>query len=151
MRHAKVGRKLGRNSSHRKALYRNMADSLIIHGRIKTTLAKAKELRSYAEKLITLSKEDTLAAKKAAIPQIRTKEAFKILFSDLNKRFASRKGGYTRIIKVGALRKGDAAPMAYIELVDYSDLKAKELAAQQEKSKAEKPAKKAKKTEEKKD
>ncbi len=117
MRHLKSGRTLGRTSAHRKALFRNMVTSLIFHERITTTLAKAKELRSHAEKTITLGKKGTLHAKRRALRVIKSKEAFQKLFGPLSERYAERNGGYTRILKLGN-RRGDDAPMAIIELVD---------------------------------
>ena len=117
MRHLKSGRKLGRSSSHRKALFRNMVTALIHRERISTTLAKAKELRSHVEKTITLGKKGTLHAKRLARKVVLEKEAFIKLFGPLSERYANRNGGYTRIIKVGH-RRGDDAPMAFIELVD---------------------------------
>jgi len=116
MRHRKSGRQLNRNSAHRSAMYRNMAGSLIEHEVIKTTLPKAKELRRVVEPLITLAKEDTVANRRLAFSRTRNKEAVGKLFSELGPRFQERPGGYTRILKCG-YRAGDAAPMAYIELV----------------------------------
>jgi large subunit ribosomal protein L17 len=117
MRHRKSGRKLGRNSSHRKAMFRNMAASLIRHETIKTTLPKAKELRRVAEPLITLAKEDDVAKRRLAFDRLRDKEAVGKLFKDLGPRFKDRPGGYIRILKMGP-RPGDAAPMALVQLVD---------------------------------
>jgi large subunit ribosomal protein L17 len=117
MRHLKSGRKLGRTSAHRKALFRNMVTALIHRERIRTTLAKAKELRSHVEKTITLGKKGTLHAKRLARKVVVEKEAFIKLFGPLSERYAKRAGGYTRIIKIGH-RRGDDAPMAFIELVD---------------------------------
>ena len=117
MRHRKSGRKLNRNSSHRKAMFRNMSASLFEHELIKTTLAKAKELRRVVEPLITLSKEDSVANRRLAFSRIRDKDAVKKLFEELGPRFKDRPGGYIRIIKCG-FREGDKAPVAYIELVD---------------------------------
>jgi large subunit ribosomal protein L17 len=116
MRHRKSGRQLNRNSSHRSAMFRNMAGSLIEHEVIKTTLPKAKELRRVVEPLITLAKEDTVANRRLAFSRTRSKETVGKLFSELGPRFQERPGGYTRILKCG-YRAGDAAPMAYIELV----------------------------------
>lgn len=116
MRHLKAGRKLNRSSAHRKALFRNLVTALIQRERIRTTLAKAKELRSHAEKTITLGKKGTLHAKRLALRTIKGKEAFLKLFGPLSERYAQRNGGYTRILKVGN-RRGDDAPMAIIELV----------------------------------
>ncbi|WP_044411380.1 50S ribosomal protein L17 [Thiomicrospira microaerophila] len=117
MRHRKSGRKLGRNSSHRKAMFKNMSASLIEHEVIKTTVAKAKELRSVAEPLITLAKEDSVHNRRIAFSRLRDKAAVGKLFSDLGVRFKSRPGGYIRILKCG-FRPGDNAPMAIVELVD---------------------------------
>lgn len=117
MRHHKSGRKLNRNSSHRKAMFSNMANSLFDHEIIKTTLPKAKELRRIAEPLITLAKNDSVANRRNAFSKMRDKEIVGKLFSELAPRYKDRPGGYTRILKCG-FRSGDAAPMAYIELVD---------------------------------
>ncbi|MCH2100014.1 MAG: 50S ribosomal protein L17 [Pseudomonadales bacterium] len=117
MRHRKSGRQLNRNSSHRQAMFRNMAVSLVEHEIIKTTLPKAKELRRIAEPLITLAKDDTVANRRVAFARTRSKDAVGKLFSELGPRYQERPGGYTRILKCG-YRPGDAAPMAYIELVD---------------------------------
>ncbi|UDG79785.1 50S ribosomal protein L17 [Candidatus Steffania adelgidicola] len=122
MRHRKSGRQLNRNSSHRKAMFCNMANSLIRHGRIKTTLPKAKELRRVVEPLITLSKIDTVANRRLAFAKTRDNEIVAKLFNDLGLCFKVRCGGYTRILKYG-FRQGDKAPMAYIELVDQVKLK----------------------------
>ncbi len=121
MRHRKSGKKLNRNSSHRQAMFRNMAVSLIEHEVIKTTLVKAKELRRFAEPLITLSKEDSVANRRLVFDRTRSKAAVGKLFSDIGPRSINRQGGYTRILKCG-YRKGDAAPMALIELVDRAEL-----------------------------
>ncbi len=117
MRHRKSGKKLNRNSSHRQAMFRNMTVSLIEHEVIKTTVVKAKELRRFAEPLITLSKEDSVANRRLAFNRTRSKAAVGKLFSEIGPRSKDRKGGYTRILKCG-FRKGDSAPMAFIELVD---------------------------------
>jgi large subunit ribosomal protein L17 len=117
MRHRLSGRKFNRTSSHRQAMFRNMTSSLVEHEIIKTTLAKAKELRMFAEPLITLAKEDSVANRRLAFDRTRNKETVGKLFTNLGPRFTSRAGGYTRIIKCG-YRSGDKAPMAYIELVD---------------------------------
>ncbi|GAA4362279.1 50S ribosomal protein L17 [Kangiella marina] len=117
MRHQKSGRKLNRNSSHRKAMFRNMTASLIEHELIRTTLPKAKELRRVAEPLITLAKNDTVANRRLAFARIRSNEAVAKLFSELGVRYQERPGGYLRILKCGN-RPGDNAPMAYVELVD---------------------------------
>jgi len=117
MRHRKSGRQLNRNSSHRNAMFRNMAVSLINHELIKTTLPKAKELRRVAEPLITMSKSDSLAARRLAFSRLRDKAAVGKLFAELGPRYTERPGGYLRILKCG-YRSGDKAPMAYVELVD---------------------------------
>lgn len=117
MRHRKSGRKLGRNSSHRKAMFRNMATSLVRHETIKTTLPKAKELRRVVEPLITLAKVDGVANRRLAFDRLRDKEAVGKLFSNIGPRFKDRPGGYLRILKTGP-RPGDSAPMAIVQLVD---------------------------------
>ncbi len=117
MRHRKSGRQLNRNSSHRQAMFRNMATSLLEHEIIKTTLPKAKELRRIAEPLITLAKEDSVANRRLAFDRTRSKAIVGKLFSEIGPRYSERPGGYTRIMKCGH-RPGDSAPMAYIELVD---------------------------------
>ena len=117
MSNLKRGRTFGRNSSRRKALFQALAISLIEHEGIKTTLPKAKELRSFIEPLITLAKDDSVSNRRIAFSKIRNKSAVGKLFSDLGPRFKDRPGGYSRIIKIG-FRKGDAAPVAFIELVD---------------------------------
>ncbi|MBV1873564.1 MAG: 50S ribosomal protein L17, partial [Gammaproteobacteria bacterium] len=116
-RHRKSGRKFNRNSSHRAAMFRNMTVSLIEHEVIRTTLAKAKELRRFAEPLITLSKEDSVANRRLAFARTRSDFAVGKLFTDLGPRYQERPGGYLRVLKAG-YRAGDAAPMAYVELVD---------------------------------
>ena len=117
MRHRKSGRKLNRNSSHRKAMFRNMACSLFEHELIKTTLPKAKELRRVAEPLITRAKEDSVHNRRLVFSRIRDEEITAKLFTELGPRYKERPGGYLRIIKCG-FRTGDNAPMAYVELVD---------------------------------
>ncbi len=116
MRHRLSGRKLGRNSSHRQAMFRNMVASLVEHELIKTTLPKAKELRRHAEPLITLSKQDSVANRRLVFDRLRNKEAVGKLFTELGPRYVARPGGYLRILKAG-FRAGDNAPMAYVELV----------------------------------
>ncbi|MGM0449321.1 MAG: 50S ribosomal protein L17 [Pseudomonadota bacterium] len=116
MRHRKSGRKLNRNSSHRKAMYRNMTASLVEHELIKTTLPKAKELRRVAEPLITLAKQDSVANRRQAFSRLRSDQAVTKLFEELGPRFETRPGGYLRILKCG-LRAGDNAPMAYVEVI----------------------------------
>ena len=117
MRHRKSGRQLNRNSSHRQALFRNLASALVSHEIIKTTLPKAKELRRVAEPLITLAKEDSVANRRLAFSRMRNKDMVGKLFAELGPRYQTRPGGYLRIIKCG-FRDGDNAPMAYVELVD---------------------------------
>lgn len=117
MRHRNSGRYFNRDSSHRKAMFRNMTASLLEHELIKTTLPKAKELRRYAEPLITLGKKDSVANRRLAFARLRDKAVVGKLFSELGPRYQARPGGYLRILKCG-LRAGDKAPMAYVELVD---------------------------------
>jgi len=117
MRHRKSGRQLNRNSSHRKAMFKNMACSLFEHEVIKTTLPKAKELKRVAEPLITLAKNDSVANRRLAFARTGSKEMVGKLFTDLGPRYENRPGGYTRILKCG-FRAGDSAPMAFVELVD---------------------------------
>ena len=121
MRHRKSGRQLNRNSSHRQAMFRNLASALVSHEIIKTTLPKAKELRRVVEPLITLAKEDSVATRRLAFARTRNIETVAKLFNELGPRFAQRAGGYTRILKCG-FRAGDNAPMAYIELVDRPEV-----------------------------
>jgi large subunit ribosomal protein L17 len=121
MRHRNSGRQLNRNSSHRKAMFKNMAASLIDHEVIRTTVPKAKELRRVAEPLITLAKEDNVANRRVAFSRLRDKSAVGKLFADLGPRYKERPGGYMRILKCG-FRPGDKAPMAYVELVDRPDV-----------------------------
>ena len=118
MRHKKIGRRLGRDSSHRKAMFRNMAASLIEHESISTTLSKAKELRRTLEPLITLAKEDGVSRRRRAFNKIRKKAAVGKLFNEIGPRFKDRPGGYLRILKKGS-RPGDSAPMALKQLTDY--------------------------------
>ena len=117
MRHQKSGRKLGRTSSHRQAMFRNMAVSLFRHEQIRTTLPKAKELRRVAEPLITMAKNPTMARRRLAFARLRDKDIVGKLFDELAPRYKTRPGGYTRILKCG-FRRGDNAPMAYVQLVD---------------------------------
>ena len=117
MRHRESGRKLNRNSSHRTAMFRNMAASLVEHEIIKTTLPKAKELRRVAEPLITMAKEDSVAKRRLAFARLRDRDAVTKLFNELGPRYKERPGGYLRILKCG-VRTGDKAPMAIVELVD---------------------------------
>jgi large subunit ribosomal protein L17 len=118
MRHHKAGKKLGRDSSHRKSLYANLAGALIEHGRIKTTVTKAKAVKPLAEQLITLGRRGDLAARRQAAATLHSQDVVKKLFDEVGPRFAERPGGYSRIVKIGA-RQGDAAEMAYLELVDF--------------------------------
>lgn len=141
MHHRKSGRKFGRTSSHRRAMFRNMSCSLIEHQLIKTTLPKAKELRRVIEPLITLAKEDSVANRRLANSRLCNKAAVKTLFETIGPRFADRPGGYLRVIKCG-LRSGDSAPMAYIQLID-EPCKPK---AKAKKAKVEKKAPKAEAT-----
>ena len=131
MRHRKAGRKFNRTSSHRSAMFKNMAVSLIDHEIIKTTLPKAKELRRIAEPLITLSKTDNVANRRLAFNRTRNAAAVGKLFSELGPRYAERPGGYTRILKCG-FRPGDSAPMAYIELVDRDRIEGSEALSEEE-------------------
>ena len=117
MRHRQSGRQLNRNSSHRKAMFKNMSISLVEHELIKTTVPKAKELRRHIEPLITLAKKDSVANRRLAFDRLRSKEAVGKLFNELGPRYEERPGGYVRILKCG-FRTGDKAPMAYVELVD---------------------------------
>ena len=117
MRHLKSGRKLNRDSAHRKAMFRNMASSLFANEIIKTTVPKAKELRRVAEPLITLAKEDSVAHRRLAFDRLRDRDIVGKLFAEIGPRYKARNGGYTRILKMG-FRVGDNAPMAFMELVD---------------------------------
>jgi large subunit ribosomal protein L17 len=125
MRHRKSGRALGRTSSHRKAMYQNMAVSLIRHETIRTTLPKAKELRRVVEPLITLAKQDGVARRRLAFDRLRDKVAVGRLFNELGPRFKERPGGYLRILKIG-FRAGDSAPMALVQLMDRPETPAAE-------------------------
>ncbi len=118
MRHQRSGKKLGRDSAHRKALYSNLTGALIEHGRIETTQAKAKAVKPFAEKMITLGKRGDLHARRQALAALRSNDVVHRLFADVAPRFADRPGGYTRIVKLGP-RQGDAAHMVYLELVDH--------------------------------
>ncbi len=118
MRHRRAGKKLGRDSAHRKALYSNLTGALIEHGRIKTTVAKAKAVKPLAEQMITLGKRGDLHARRLALAELRSQDVVHVLFADVAPRFADRPGGYTRIVKLGP-RQGDAAEMVYLELVDF--------------------------------
>jgi len=125
MRHRKSGRQLNRNSSHRKAMFSNMTTSLFKEELIRTTLPKAKELRSIAEPLITLSKNDSVANRRLAFAKLRDRDIVTKLFNELGPRYQARPGGYLRIMKCG-FRTGDKAPMAYVELVGRPELDATE-------------------------
>ena len=118
MRHHRSGKKLGRDSAHRKALYANLTASLIEHGRIRTTETKAKAVRPIAEKIITLGRDGSIHARRQVLAYIRSQEVTHKLFSEVAPRFKDRPGGYTRIVKLGP-RQGDSAPMAYLEFVDF--------------------------------
>jgi large subunit ribosomal protein L17 len=120
MRHRKAGRKLNRNSSHRKAMFRNMAASLLRHEQIRTTVPKAKELRKVVEPLITLAKEDSVAHRRRAFDRLRDRELVTKLFNDIGPDYKARPGGYTRILKCG-FRAGDNAPMAIVQLVGRAE------------------------------
>lgn len=120
MRHLKAGRKLGRTSAHRASLYRNLVAELLTHDRIKTTDEKAKEVRRFADRMVTLAKTGTLAARRRAVAFVRDKKAVQRLFSDIAERFKDRPGGYTHIVKLG-VRPGDAASMSIIELTGTSE------------------------------
>ena len=127
MHHRKAGRALGRTSSHRRAMYRNMAASLVQHETIRTTLPKAKELRRVIEPLITLAKEDGVSRRRQAFDRLRNRDAVGKLFNELGPRYKDRPGGYLRILKMG-FRAGDAAPMALVQLVDQPAAEAQEAA-----------------------
>ncbi|MBP5790450.1 MAG: 50S ribosomal protein L17 [Neisseriaceae bacterium] len=129
MRHRKSNRKLNRTSAHRLAMLRNMANSLLIHESIVTTLPKAKELRRVVEPLISLGKKSSLANRRLAFDRTRNRDVVVKLFGELNERFANRNGGYTRVLKYG-FRQGDNAPMALIELVDAAEVREKKEAAE---------------------
>jgi large subunit ribosomal protein L17 len=118
VRHHRKGKKLGRDSAHRKALYSNLAGALIEHGRVKTTLAKAKAVKPIAEEMITLGRRGDLAARRQALAYLRSNDVVTMLFSEVAPRFTDRPGGYSRIVRLGP-RFGDAAEMVYLELVDY--------------------------------
>lgn len=153
MRHRHTGRGFGRTSSHRRAMFSNMCNSLVEHEVIKTTLAKAKELRRYIEPLITVSKSDSVASRRYVFDRLRSKSAVGKLFTDLGPRYKERPGGYVRVLKCG-IRQGDAAPMAIVELVDRPEVVDEDEAVVVEKkatkkssAKAEPKAEKAEKSE----
>jgi large subunit ribosomal protein L17 len=131
MRHRKSGRQLNRNSSHRKAMFRNMAVSMFDHELIKTTLPKAKELRRVVEPLVTLAKEDSVANRRLAFSRLRDDAVVAKLFSEIGPRYKERSGGYLRILKCG-YRPGDKAPMAYVEMVDRPEVEEVEEAVETE-------------------
>ena len=133
MRHRRTGNKLGRTTSHRKAMLSNMATSLVEHKKIRTTHAKAKEARKVVERLITFAKKGTVAARRQVLKTIRNKEIVKILFDEVAPKYADRNGGYTRIVKLGR-RVGDGASLACLELVDFEGVQ-KEKKKDKEKSK----------------
>jgi large subunit ribosomal protein L17 len=120
MRHKNSGRRLGRKSPHRRAMYRNLAASLLVHETVRTTLPKAKELRRVVEPLITLAKEDSVSHRRLAFDRLRDDNAVGVLFKELGPRFKSRPGGYLRILKIG-FRVGDSAPMAIVQLLDQPE------------------------------
>ncbi len=128
MRHRKMGRRLGRTTSHREAMMRNIVTSLLEHERIVTTVPKAKEIRRVAEQMITLGKRGDLHARRQALAYIRSKAVVAKLFDELSSQYAERQGGYTRIIRTG-IRPGDAAPMAVLELVNFKELSPGDTAA----------------------
>jgi len=141
LRHKVDGRKFGRNTSHRKAMFKNMAASLIKEGRIKTTTAKAKEVRRVVEKLVTLARKETLHARRLAFDKLRDRKAVTVLFNEVAPRFTDRKGGYTRVLKLLKRRLGDAADMSIIEFVDYGKVSTSSDASSSAKKTA--PSKKA--------
>ena len=144
MRHRKAGRALGRKSSHRTAMYRNMATSLIRHETMRTTVPKAKELRRVVEPLITLAKEDAIGRRRLAFNRLRDRDSVGKLFDELGPRFRKRPGGYLRILKIG-YRPGDSAPMALIMLMDQQDKRAPEETKPAKSAKAPKTDKKTEK------
>lgn len=142
MRHGKKVNHLGRKTAHRHALLSNMASSLILNKRITTTLAKAKELRKYVEPLITKSKDDTTHSRRVVMSYLQNKESLKSLFGEVASRVTERKGGYTRIIKLGDARLGDGAEMCMMELVDFNDLYTKDGSAKKAKTRRSRKGKK---------
>jgi large subunit ribosomal protein L17 len=143
MRHGKKINHLGRKSAHRHALLSNMASSLILHKRITTTVAKAKALRKYVEPLLTKSKDDTTHSRRTVFAYLQNKESIKTLFGEVAGRIANRAGGYTRIIKLGDARLGDAADMCLMELVDFNDIYKKDGAEKKAKTRRGRKGKKA--------
>jgi large subunit ribosomal protein L17 len=142
MRHGKKVNHLGRKTAHRHALLSNMASSLILNKRITTTVAKAKELRKYVEPLITKSKDDTTHSRRVVMSYLQNKESLKSLFGEVASRVTERKGGYTRIIKLGDARLGDGAEMCMMELVDFNDLYTKDGSAKKAKTRRSRKGKK---------
>src|SRR5258708_3386158 len=149
MRHGKKDNHLGRTKSHRDAMLSNMASSLLLNKRITTTLAKAKELRKYVEPLITKAKTDTTHSRRVVFSYLQNKESNQSLFGEVATRTADRPGGYTRIIKLGDVRLGDAAEMCMMELVDFNDLYKKDDIAKKGKTRRSRKSKKAEGPEEK--
>ncbi len=147
MRHLKSGRKLGRTTSHRKALLSNIAAALIEHKSIVTTKAKAKEARSTVERLITFAKKGDLASRRQVLKTIRNKDLVKQLFDDIAPKYEDRSGGYTRVIKLG-LRKGDNAPMAILEMVGYENIQSQKIEKQRKKREAKEKQEEAEATQE---
>lgn len=147
MRHGKKDNHLGRTKAHREAMLSNMASSLLIHKRITTTVAKAKELRKFVEPLITKAKTDSSHSRRIAFSYLQNKDSIKALFGEVATRTAERPGGYTRIIKLGDVRLGDAAEMCMMELVDFNDLYKKDDAAKKGKTRRSRKSKKAEGTE----
>jgi len=141
MKHGKKNNHLGRTTSHRQAMLSNMASSLIIHKRITTTVAKAKELRKYVEPLITKAKLDSTHSRRVVFSYLQDKESIKSLFGEVATRTAERPGGYTRIIKLGEVRLGDSAEMCMMELVDFNDIYGKDVATKKSKTRRRKKAK----------
>jgi large subunit ribosomal protein L17 len=142
MRHGKKINHLGRKTAHRHALLSNMASSLILNKRITTTVAKAKALRKYVEPLITKSKDDTTHSRRVVMSYLQNKESLKSLFGEVASRVTDRKGGYTRIIKLGEARLGDGSEMCFMELVDFNDIYKKDSAAKKAKTRRGKKGKK---------
>lgn len=143
MRHGKKDNHLGRKKAHRDALLSNMASSLLIHKRITTTVAKAKELRKYVEPLITRAKDDTMHSRRVAFSYLQNKDSIKALFGEVATRTAERPGGYTRIIKLGETRLGDSAEMCMMELVDFNEIYRKDGAEKKGKTRRSRKGKKA--------
>jgi len=142
MRHRIAGNKLSRTTSHRRAVLANLTISLIEHKKIKTTLAKAKEARKLAERMITFAKKGTVAARREVLKKLDNKDAVKVLFDEISGEYADRNGGYTRIVKLGQ-RAGDGASMAYLELVGFDSVKKEKKAAEKKKKSKKKEAEEA--------